>query len=388
MQNRYVGDVNDFFKYVVLRRLADLSGMRLGINWYWTDPEVVDIANPQNDGGHITYLTDENNWRQQFNEPLFRNLQALLVVNGVVDNELRTVANIEASGILPDNTLFHIAEVPEETNDRERWHNDAMGAMNDAELVFLDPDNSVCEIYQQEIHRRAKYATPEEVIDHLGGGRSLLYISHPPHLNRYEHHNAQTDLFVDLPPGYVFCSAYTGNCGFHLICPSEDNTPGILQALITEGHNLPEGTFRYFDTTGKEINSGAQPLDAPNGLQNDGADDVPPLDEVEDIQDDGADNQIEDWSYWPVVVNNHGNLWKIHNDWINPERCWDVRFLRLDEDRILPVRFEPFENPDHRNGLRPVDINQNMETWNQISHGASNANLLRYHALVREIPCD
>ena len=258
MQDRYVGDVNDFFKYAVLRRLADLGDKRLGVNWYWTDPEVVDHGNQQDDGGNIEYLTNGNNWRQQFDEPLFQNLQALLVVNGVVDEELRTVANIEASGILPDNTLFHIAEVPEEINDREHWHNDAMGAMDDAELVFLDPDNSVREIYQEAIHRREKYATPEEVIDYLGG-RSLLYISFPPHVKRHEHHHAQTDLFVDRPLGYVLCSAYTGNCGFHLICPPEDNTPGILQALITEGDNGPIGTFRYFDTTGAEINSDAEP---------------------------------------------------------------------------------------------------------------------------------
>jgi hypothetical protein len=305
----------------------------------------------------------------------------------VVGEELRTVANIEASGILPSNTLFHIAEVPEEIDDREHWHNDSMGALDDAELVFLDPNTSVRDINQLDGVHHQRYATPEEVIDHLGGGRSLLYISHPPHVKRYEHHSAQTDLFVDRPPGYVLCSAYTSNCGFHLICPPENNTPDILQALITEGDNRPRGTFRYFDTTGKQIHSDAQPL-APNGLQNDGADDVPPLDEVDDIQDDGADNQIEDWSYWPVVVNNHGCLWKTHNDWIHPERCWDVRFLLVDEDRILPVRFEPFENPDHRTGLRPVGIIQNRESWNQISHGASNANLLRYDALVREIPCD
>lgn len=149
-----------------------------------------------------------------------------------------------------------------------------------------------------------------------------------------------------------------------------------------------DGNFEYHQdpTTVPDF----QQWEGVHGQQaDDGEDDVPPLDEVDDIQDDGADNQLEDWSYnWPVVVNDHGCLWETHNDWIDPERCWDVRFLLLDEDRILPVRFEPFENPDHRNGLRPVDINQNMETWNQISHGASNANLLRYHALVREIPCD
>ena len=38
MQNRYVGDVGDFGKYALLRRIGK-AGLSLGVNWYLTPDE-------------------------------------------------------------------------------------------------------------------------------------------------------------------------------------------------------------------------------------------------------------------------------------------------------------------------------------------------------------
>jgi len=42
MQEGYLGDSHDFLKYALLRRLHARTGMRLGVNWYRTEPEAVD----------------------------------------------------------------------------------------------------------------------------------------------------------------------------------------------------------------------------------------------------------------------------------------------------------------------------------------------------------
>jgi hypothetical protein len=54
MQDRYVGDVGDFGKIGMLRKIADY-GLRIGVIWYLTyKPEEHINA----DGKHIGYLKD------------------------------------------------------------------------------------------------------------------------------------------------------------------------------------------------------------------------------------------------------------------------------------------------------------------------------------------
>ena len=50
MQNRYFGDVGDFGKYGLLRKINN-KGLKLGVNWYLVKDE-----GHNDDGKHITYL--------------------------------------------------------------------------------------------------------------------------------------------------------------------------------------------------------------------------------------------------------------------------------------------------------------------------------------------
>ena len=43
MQERYLGDVHDFFKYRFLRHLASETSYRIGLNWYRPRLEDVDL---------------------------------------------------------------------------------------------------------------------------------------------------------------------------------------------------------------------------------------------------------------------------------------------------------------------------------------------------------
>ena len=53
MQNRYAGDVGDFGKLGMLRRI-EKSGISVGVNWYLVGDE-----NHNNDGKHIGYLENK-----------------------------------------------------------------------------------------------------------------------------------------------------------------------------------------------------------------------------------------------------------------------------------------------------------------------------------------
>ena len=56
MKEQYVGDVNDYRKYALLRHFAG-AGIRIGICWMLTPPD----DGP--DGGKTAYLKDPERWR-------------------------------------------------------------------------------------------------------------------------------------------------------------------------------------------------------------------------------------------------------------------------------------------------------------------------------------
>ena len=52
MQNKFFGDIGDFGKYSLLRRIQEKAPkLRIGINWYLNEDK-----NTNNDGRHIDYL--------------------------------------------------------------------------------------------------------------------------------------------------------------------------------------------------------------------------------------------------------------------------------------------------------------------------------------------
>ena len=54
MQNRYTGDIGDFGKLGLLRRMSG-AGFSVGVNWYMTPDE-----SHNGDGRHIGYLRNES----------------------------------------------------------------------------------------------------------------------------------------------------------------------------------------------------------------------------------------------------------------------------------------------------------------------------------------
>jgi hypothetical protein len=59
MKNQYVGDIGDFAKYYLLRKLAERKlkngkNVVIGVNWYLTDDD------DSSEGGQVGYLFNRN----------------------------------------------------------------------------------------------------------------------------------------------------------------------------------------------------------------------------------------------------------------------------------------------------------------------------------------
>src|SRR5688572_28434035 len=87
MKDQYVGDINDFYKYSILRAFQRESGLPLIICWMLTSPDGT------GEGAHIDYLAQPTRFRD-FDPEVFDGLKSVIFTGQ------RSIEAIEASGIL------------------------------------------------------------------------------------------------------------------------------------------------------------------------------------------------------------------------------------------------------------------------------------------------
>ena len=164
MQERYLGDSHDFLKYALLRHLNGELGLRLGINWYLTRPELVDRPG-NNDGGMRQHLKGST-WKAT--DP-----ELLEAIGRFDDPASRSLANVAAWGMLPADTTYFAEEVA--TTNRAAWHSRALDALGGTDLVFLDPDNGL-EVASMSARTKPKYALFDEAKAYLDAGKAVVSI--------------------------------------------------------------------------------------------------------------------------------------------------------------------------------------------------------------------
>lgn len=165
MQELYLGDSHDFIKYALLRHFHRITGLRLGVNWYLTDPKRVDGAS-NNDGEKRRHLTRPE-W-ELLDSELLEKLRAYEAP------EARSIKNVKHDKVLPQDTIYFDDEVPGALN-RKEWQADARTALKDVDLVFLDPDNGF-QVPSMKPARSAKYALYSEAVDWLRAGKVCISI--------------------------------------------------------------------------------------------------------------------------------------------------------------------------------------------------------------------
>jgi|ERR1700722_10939872 len=202
MQNRYVGDVGDFAKYGLLRRLAGTSvekPISLGVIWCLYPDE-----SHNSDGRHISYLY----------RPEFAELDAELVaaLQQIVESRRRSISAVAKAGIFPCETIFcdQLVRLPdggpsnraERLLHRSRWLESCFGLTETSELVFFDPDNGLEVASVPKHHPNAgKYIYWDELAPFWKRDHALL-IYH--HLNRTQPAVQQVEkMMADMRANFV-----------------------------------------------------------------------------------------------------------------------------------------------------------------------------------------
>ena len=179
MQNRYFGDVGDFGKYGLLRRISGVSAedagemLSLGVVWYLVGDE-----SHNEDGKHTTYLDKPEEYRD-CDPRLFGGLRSLLAEPGP-----RALSKIERSSLelLPRDTKY-VSE-PLAREGRSEWLSRAIEKVRDCDVVFLDPDRGFQPPSVQAAHKNAvQYILWDEAEQFAGSHEQQTLVCYH-HLNR------------------------------------------------------------------------------------------------------------------------------------------------------------------------------------------------------------
>lgn len=235
MKHQYVGDVNDYGKYALLRALGTGGANRLGVCWMLT-------ADGGTDGGKLGYLEKPDRYRH-FDPELFD-----LLIRASTEPDWRRLDTIEASGAIPGATYFN-QELPTGLEARRAFMERAREVLAACNLVFFDPDNGLSVKAVTKAQKAAtKFLFPDEVAAFYGAGKSVLIYQHFSRTGRDAFVAACASRLHELAPDAALWAFRTAHVVFLLMLHPE-STASLAAAVEAASTRWPPDFIRGYRIT-------------------------------------------------------------------------------------------------------------------------------------------
>lgn len=172
MKEQYVGNINDYRKYALLRALAAGGKNRIGVCWMLTP------SDGSSDGSKRAYLQQPAKHRHH--DPEMFDILARVRD----DPDGRRLRHIEESGAVPAAHYFN-EPLSDKASERHAYMDACRAALADTDLVFFDPDNGL-EVKKPKIGHKgsSKFLFEEEVTAAYMNGHSVLVYQHFPFIKK------------------------------------------------------------------------------------------------------------------------------------------------------------------------------------------------------------
>ncbi len=228
MKHQYVGDINDYRKYALLRALSADGATRIGVCWMLTPDD------GGSDGSKLDYLNQPERYRA-IDPELFDILR-----RAASKPDDRRLGSVEESQAIPGAEYFN-APLFDGLAPRRAYILNVARAFRSTHLVFFDPDNGLETSLAMGRARSSKYLYLEEVTFIYEGGRSVLIYQHFPRVQRSEFiaHRIEQLRFAAL--GCALWTFATANVVFFLLV--HPDSPARLAISAIEACSRWEASF-------------------------------------------------------------------------------------------------------------------------------------------------
>lgn len=231
MKEQYIGDINDYRKYTLLRALSRESGLRIGVCWMMTPND------ERTDGNKRYYLSRSSLWRHHDPE-LYDGLSGLFTANSSP-----SISQIEAMSCLQGLDYFN-SIIPDILTERQSYMEKAAIALSKSGVIFFDPDNGLNVASIKKGNKNSsKYVYRDEVSEFYNSGKSVLVYQHYPRIHRdtFER-DLSTELRTLCPSSKIHIFA-TSNVAFIFIVRPDH--PTLNDKAVRIGQNNTREMFTY-----------------------------------------------------------------------------------------------------------------------------------------------
>ena len=228
MKHQYVGDINDYRKYALLRALSAGGANRIGVCWMLTPDD------GGADGGKLAYLARSEQHRR-FDPALFD-----ILAHAAAEPDRRRLQTIEDSGTIA-GALYYNETLPDDAAGRAAFMNRCSTQFRDAELVFFDPDNGLEVSLPKGRKNSSKYLYLDEVAAFYDAGKSLLIYQHFPRVERQAFLASSIGRLRGVAPGCAVWAFTTSHVVFLLLAHPE--SPARLAVAVMEACQLLDPAF-------------------------------------------------------------------------------------------------------------------------------------------------
>ena len=228
MKNQYFGDINDYYKYCLLRQLN--QQLNLGVCWMLTADD------QSRDGRKIKYLNDPQHWRHH-DPVVFDQLQ-----RAVIQNNIRHIQHAET--ILLPEVQFCSVQLTDDLNERQVYFKNMQSQLADSDLIFFDPDNGI-EVASRPYGKKYahKYLYWREINACYQNEQSLVIYQHLPRINRTKYlHLLAQKVFENCgtPSCYML---FTSSVAFIAIPQSTHQT--VINKILMQQPQRWQNKMRY-----------------------------------------------------------------------------------------------------------------------------------------------
>ena len=165
MQQRYLGDIHDFQKFMFLKFLSCELKTKIGLNWYLVDPKKIGEKEVNKKDGEKRYFLKKNEFKN-IDRKIYDEFLA------IKSKKFRNINTFTKNTHLCKYISFYNKKIS--LLNREKWLVDSLNFFKKNDIIFLDPDNGLLKNKKSK-RISLKYVLLNEIESYLYNKKTVIF---------------------------------------------------------------------------------------------------------------------------------------------------------------------------------------------------------------------
>ncbi len=165
MQERYLGDIHDFQKFIFLKFLSSELQRKIGLNWFLVNPKSIGETEIKKKDGEKRYYLLKNKYKI-LDKKIFNELEKVKLKKN------RSISYFCKNSHLKKNINFFNQKLT--PSDRKNWYNESLKCFKNEKIIFLDPDNGLAK-KKKSLRQSLKYVLIDEIQKYIDEEKTIIF---------------------------------------------------------------------------------------------------------------------------------------------------------------------------------------------------------------------